>query len=212
NLSAPYAELFTNLRFKVQSTVSSFKEINYEKYFGQNFAKHFQDIGIDENHWNFYELNLKNQSASMQAQIAVHQDYPRISPLFALSVNWKHERNFLNDEAIRDMEREINLFKDNFMFHEDVESGKSLRRSLSGLGKHGLSEKNYDILAKQVNHLMICFDVYLESEAFYLNDSEFHRLKLFPNSVRGRDRKRPYSYLANKDLFLQRMLIDIANE
>lgn len=82
------------------------------------------------------------------------------------------------------MEREINLFKDNFMLQEDAETAKTFRRSLSGYGKHGMEEKNYDILAKQINHLMICFDVYLESEAFYLNDAEFHRMKLFPNSVR----------------------------
>lgn len=82
------------------------------------------------------------------------------------------------------MEREINLFKDNFLVQEESEINKSYKRSLSAHGKQAMEEKNYDILAKQVNHLMICFDVYLESEAFYLNDSEFHRSKLFPNCVR----------------------------
>lgn len=138
----------------------------------------------------------------MQAQIAIHQDYPRISPLFALTINWKHERSFLNDEAIKvkfsdnslqvtfqsnfskDMEREINLFKDNFLVQGEKEMNKNFKRSFSWHSKQTIEEKNYDIFAKQVNHLMICFDVYLESEAFYLNDSEFHRSKLFPNCVR----------------------------
>lgn len=32
--------------------------------------------------------------------------------------------------------------------------------------------------------------------------------QIFINTNRGRDRKRPYSYLANKDLFTQRMQSD----
>ncbi|CAF1002776.1 unnamed protein product, partial [Brachionus calyciflorus] len=160
-------------------------------------------------------INFVNFLAVLQAQIAIHQDYPRITPLFALNINWKHERNYLNDEAIRDMEKEINIFKENYI-QEDQElspssSSKLLKRSLSIHNKYGIDEKMNDILAKQINHLLICFDIYLESESFYLNDFEFQRLKLFPNSVRGRDRKRPYSYLASKDLFMQRMQFEITN-
>lgn len=62
NLLIPYAESYSNLRFKIQSNVSSFKETNFEKFFCQSYAKHLLEMGIEENHWNFYELNLKNQS------------------------------------------------------------------------------------------------------------------------------------------------------
>lgn len=53
-------------------------------------------------------------SASLDAQVAVYQDYPLVAPIFAITLNWKYERTYLNDEAIRDMEREINIYHDFF--------------------------------------------------------------------------------------------------
>lgn len=205
------SDSFSNLRFKVQSSVQSFKESTYQKFCSFNYAKHFLDssLGLNENNCTFFELCLKNSSAILQAQIILHQDYPRQTPLFALNVNWKYDRNFTNDEAIRDMEREINIYKDNFCLDEEtngtLNSCKKLRKSFSTVNRLGLDDNMYDIFGKQVNHLLICFDIYLESEAYFLNDFEFQRSKLFPSTVRGRDRKRPYSYLASRDLFMQRM-------
>lgn len=65
NSTVPNAEPFMNLRFKIQSSVSSFKETSLEKFLSHSYAKHLQEIGIEENHWNFYELNLKNQSGNL---------------------------------------------------------------------------------------------------------------------------------------------------
>ena len=45
---------------------------------------------------------LKPKSiATLQAEIVIDQDYPKIAPLFAINVNWNYERNSGNDEAIR---------------------------------------------------------------------------------------------------------------
>ena len=142
--------------------------------------------------------------ATLQAYIVINQDYPRVKPVLAVNVNWKHERNFSNDEAIRDMEREINMFTDNQ--DEGTASLSKLSRSASIIQRH--DERNYDIFSKQINHLLICFDIYLESESYYLNSYEYQRTKLFTSTVRGRDRKRPYSYMAASDLFVQRMKYD----
>ena len=141
--------------------------------------------------------------AKLQAQVAINQDYPRVRPLFAVNIHWKQqERNFTNDEAIRDMERELNVYRDNFL--AEITEPKRLRRSLSRLPAE---EKNYELFTKQIGHLLVCFDIYLESESYFLQDNEYQRMKLFPQTVRGRDRKRPYSYMANKDMFVQRMLV-----
>jgi hypothetical protein len=32
---------------------------------------------------------------------------------------------------------------------------------------------NYDLLIKQINHLIVCFDIYLESESYFLKNDEF---------------------------------------
>lgn len=37
----------------------------------------------------------------MLIQVVIGQDYPNMAPLFALSLQWKHERRNLNDENIR---------------------------------------------------------------------------------------------------------------
>lgn len=79
------------------------------------------------------------------------------------------------------MERELNVFRDNFLENRSISHGKKLRRSLS---KISIEERNYDLFSKQINHLLVCFDVYLESESYYLQDNEYQRTKLFPQSVR----------------------------
>ena len=79
------------------------------------------------------------------------------------------------------MERELNVFRDNFLEQESSSTHKKLRRSIS---KISVEERNYDLFAKQINHLLVCFDIYLESESYYLQDNEYQRTKLFPQSVR----------------------------
>ncbi len=94
------------------------------------------------------------------------------------------------------MERELNIYRDYEYTHDG-----NLGRKLSLMDKTG----NFDLFAKQIYHLLVCFDIYLESESYFLNDSEYQRTKLFTITVKGRDRKRPYSYMTNMDLFIQRM-------
>ncbi len=102
------------------------------------------------------------------------------------------------------MEREINLYREYEYQHEEVANRRS--GQLSANYRIGQDDKNnFDLFAKQINHLLVCFDIYLESESYNLDDCEYQRSKLFPSSVRGRDRKRPYSYMSNMDLFVQRM-------
>lgn len=68
-----------------------------------NYAKNIihSSINIDENECAFFEITLKNQNATLQSQIIINQDYPKVYPLFLININWKHERNNTNDEAVR---------------------------------------------------------------------------------------------------------------
>lgn len=192
-----------NQRLRIQSSIVSFKESTYEKFLSCSYTQHLlgANIQINETECTFYEVILLNGEAKLQAQVVIAQDYPKTAPLFAINVDWKHERNFKNDESIRDIERELNVFREKFLTKDQC-GGKNLRRSLSRIS---VEEKHYDLFEQQINHLLICFDIYLESESYYLEDNEYQRNKLFPQAVRGRDRKRPFSYIANKDIFVQRM-------
>jgi hypothetical protein len=88
----------------------------------------------------------------------------------------------------------LNIYQDDYTVKSDLNKSEL---SLEG-------QQNDDLLAKKIGHLLVCFDIYLESESYFLKNNEYQRTKLFYNSVKGRDRKRPYSYLATKDLFTQR--------
>lgn len=80
------------------------------------------------------------------------------------------------------MERELNVFRDNFLGED--RSGSNRKKLCRSISKISFEERNYDLFAKQINHLLVCFDIYLESESYYLQDNEYQRTKLFPQSVR----------------------------
>jgi hypothetical protein len=62
------------------------------------------------------------------------------------------------------MERELNLCLDNF--NDNARS------------------KTFDLVVKQINHLLVCFDIYLETESYTLESDEFPRSKFYLNAVR----------------------------
>ena len=216
------------LRFKVNSQVVDFKESAPERVASQAYAYHVVQSALrsSASQCSFFELVAKNGQATLSALVAIDHDFPRTLPLFAININWKHDdRNYLNDEAVRvcmssmmiicdcvfwrrrrkfvifvvvvvvvvvfqkDMEREINVY-DAYDYLKEL---------------CGPSHEAEFILCKQVNHLLVCFDIYLESESYYLNDYEYQRSKLFSASIRGRDRRRPYAYSSLMDAFVQRM-------
>ena len=49
-------------------------------------------MNIDENECAFYEITIKNQNATLQSQIIINQDYPKVYPLFLININWKHAK------------------------------------------------------------------------------------------------------------------------
>lgn len=176
------------MRFRVQSSITSFKESTFERYCASNFTKHFlnSDLtqSINENDCLFFELTLKNQTATLNALIVLNQDYPRVKPLFAVNINWKNDRNYTNDESVREIERELNLYREFYSTSQEDTSRLFSAKLSRSTSKIFHDEKSYDLFSKQINHLLICFDIYLESESYFLNNFEYQRLKLFPNTVR----------------------------
>lgn len=81
------------------------------------------------------------------------------------------------------MEREVNVYRDN-LIQAAAPSSSAKQFKKSSISRIGLDEKNYDMLARQVNLLMICYDIYLESESAYLQNFEHRRVKLWQTSVK----------------------------
>ena len=90
-------------RMRIQSSLVSCKESSFEKFSSSTYTQHLleSNLCINEADCVFYEIILLNSAAKLQAQVAISQNYPKVAPLFAINIHWKHERNFTNDEAIR---------------------------------------------------------------------------------------------------------------
>ncbi|KAG8225852.1 hypothetical protein J437_LFUL004782 [Ladona fulva] len=119
---------------------------------------------------NFYRAVINRGTARLIALVAVKPDYPRSPAVFSLNLHWCGEHNSSNDDAIRDMEAEVNIH------------WKELAKG------HGWGQ---GLLAAQFRRLISCLDIYLEATA----PNEFPREKTFFKPFRGRNRARPYKYL-----------------
>ncbi|XP_071445932.1 THO complex subunit 5 homolog A isoform X2 [Hetaerina americana] len=119
---------------------------------------------------NLYRAVINRGTARLIALVAVKPDYPRSPAVFSLNLHWNGEHNSSNDDAIRDMEAEVNVH------WRELAKGR-------GWG--------WGLLAAQFLRLISCLDIHLEASA----PNEFPRDKVFFKPVRGRNRARPYKYL-----------------
>lgn len=161
---------------KIVSRLVQWKRITYEDFV--NYPHVQRMISSDlvlSCHLVFMGL-VERGSAALTFRVVIAPDYPSSSPIFALSLRWKNEHNALNDEGIREMEREVNI----------CSRGSVDPRSLDQL------------LIVQVQSLLMCLDVYLETEmdrsAATERPNEFPKEKMFPRMTRGPSRSKPYKY------------------
>lgn len=66
SLTIPNTEAYSvnQIRFRIQSTISSFKESTYEKFSNFNYTKALlnSNLNINENECSFFEINLQNSN------------------------------------------------------------------------------------------------------------------------------------------------------
>ncbi|XP_063225197.1 THO complex subunit 5 homolog [Bacillus rossius redtenbacheri] len=159
------------------AAVSQWQPVSWAEY---SRAPHAQPlvregaVGPDD---SFYRAVLSRGSARLVALVAVACSFPQRPPLFSLLLQWHGEHHAACSDAVRDMEREVNVH------------WTELVRALG----RGWSER---LLTAQVIVLLCCFDLYLESEgATGVAPTEFPRDKIFFKPVKGRNRSRPYRFL-----------------
>ncbi|KAF5269587.1 hypothetical protein FQR65_LT05925 [Abscondita terminalis] len=106
------------------------------------------------------------KSATLQAYVAIKNDYPRQTPIFCINVSYNGEFHSGNCDEIRDMERSVNI------------------------GWTGNTTSATWLLAAQLSHLCAYFDVFLEITA----PSSFPQNTVFFKSICGRNRRRPFKF------------------
>ncbi|KAG6452815.1 hypothetical protein O3G_MSEX007801 [Manduca sexta] len=114
-----------------------------------------------------YRAIITRQSAKLVAMVALRSDYPKVAPIFSLTLHWNGTHHSGINDDIRDIERIINT--------DWVSGGDNI---------HGC-------LSNQISKLLTCLDILLETSG----SSEFPPDKVMLNPVRGRNRVKPYKYL-----------------
>jgi THO complex subunit 5 len=173
-VSVPHA-IRSNFPAKICTTLSSWHPISWNDFC---HAPHTQALVQAESVSrgdSFYRTVLARGTAKLMAHICVKCDYPRTPTVFCLQLNWHGEHDAGNNDAIRDMERELNVH---------------WMELVDGVGWGNT------LLAAQLLRMMACLDVFLESAGSVgVAPPEFPRDKIFFQPVRGRNRSRPYKYL-----------------
>ncbi|XP_065165904.1 THO complex subunit 5 homolog [Atheta coriaria] len=117
----------------------------------------------------FYLAVIERPKASMNAWIAIRNDYPDTVPMFVLHLKYNGDHHSENSDQIRDMERNVN---------GDWKT-RARGKDLSGC-----------LLAAQLKYLCAFLDVYLETN----DDSVFSNSTVFFRPVSGRTRRRPFKF------------------
>ncbi|GAB6030068.1 THO complex subunit 5 [Chamberlinius hualienensis] len=169
---------------KVSTRLISFLSIPWDDYKVLPLTKELISSGIVNSSYFSFKVTFERGTARLIAWVAVSPHYPVVTPVFTLQVEWREIRTGLNDLAIQDLEKEVNIY-----WNELVDKHRD------------------QLFINQIYRLMICFDLYLETED--TNESE-GKMKEFPREKNlvymksGRDRAKPYKYAKNLGLFLPR--------
>ncbi|XP_033628155.1 THO complex subunit 5 homolog A-like [Asterias rubens] len=170
---------------KVASRLSSWKTITMEEYKALSFVIGSPALDLVEQYQYFFLATCTRGSATLSAAVLLNVDYPRCPPHIVVGVSQTGDHNSSNDNNIRDMEAEVNLYYDELF-----------------------TAKSHDyLLSNQLQRLLMCFDVFLETKGEgegAEGPSEFAREKMFIRLARGRGRSKPYKYSAQYRYFTQR--------
>uniref|UniRef100_A0A8C9VPH2 THO complex 5 n=1 Tax=Scleropages formosus TaxID=113540 RepID=A0A8C9VPH2_SCLFO len=170
---------------KVVSRLTRWTTITHQEYMDLPYTQHVTRAGLAQDTDLYFLAVVERGTACLQAAVVLNPRYPEVTPLFALSLNWKGERSGRTDDNLRAMESEVNVF----------------RAELQG------PRPGYQLLTNQLQRLCLCLDVYLETER--QDDSvegprEFPREKMCLRTVRGPNRLKPFKYNHPQGFFSHR--------
>lgn len=170
---------------KVVSRLTRWSMIPYEDYVVLPYTKDVVETGLAQDTNLYYSLMIERGTAKLHGAVVLNPGYCFIPPLFSLCLNWKGERSSRNDENIRVMESEINVYY----------------KELGG------PSPGFQLLTNQMQRLCMLLDVYLETECHdnsVEGPHEFPPEKICLRLVRGLSRMKPFKYNYPQGFFSHR--------
>ncbi|XP_025089480.1 THO complex subunit 5 homolog B-like isoform X2 [Pomacea canaliculata] len=180
SISGPVLKTFP---VKVTSQLMSWKRVTHSDFAVLPHAKAILDAGFANKNDLYFLAILERGSARLSAHVVVSVDYPEVAPVFVTSVAWQTQRTAINDIHIKEMEEEVNVH------YAELTVDKSQEQ----------------LLSCQLQRLLVCFDVYLETEVVDVSAPvEIPKEKVIPRVCRGPGRNKPYRYVPELAIFTQR--------
>ena len=169
---------------KIVAKLASWKRSTYSDFAVLPYTEEVVTNGLAKESDIFFTAMMDRGSAKLTVQIVMTQDYPAVAPLFLVSLQWQTERSALNDINIQEMEEEVNVH------YEEMMIGKS----------------HDNILTNQLQRLLMCFDVYLETETQNAEEGpkEISKEKVYARFARGPNRTKPYKFCPEVGIFSHR--------
>ncbi|BFZ04618.1 hypothetical protein BsWGS_07656 [Bradybaena similaris] len=181
SLSADSMKMFPA---KINAQLTSWKRSTFSDIQALPHAERFIKAGVIRESDLIFTAVMERGSAKMTAHVILTADCPRVPPLFVVDIMWQTLRTALTDIHIMEMEEEVNLH------FEELLPGKS----------------HDQLLSSQLQRLLMCFDVYLETDtpASSLVPVEIPKEKVIPRTCRGPARSKPYKYVPELGIFTHR--------
>ncbi|KAH7932305.1 hypothetical protein HPB52_024749 [Rhipicephalus sanguineus] len=123
-----------------------------------------EELGLIRGDELVYQAVLRRGSAMVKALVLLRDNYPREAPLFLLVLQLREECSSRDDDAVKELERELNL---HCVEQEQVQAGDQL-------------------LSCQLQQLLVSMDILLESLCDQLDaPREFSRDKVLARTASG---------------------------
>lgn len=170
---------------KIVSRLVKWTAFAYEDYLELPYTKDVVEAGLAEDTHLYYMALIERGTAKLQAAVVVNPGYSSLPPIFSLCLNWKGEKTSSNDDNIRAMESEVNVYY----------------RELCG------PRLGHQLLTNQLQRLCVVLDVYLETETHdnsVEGPKEFPQEKMCLRLVRGPSRMKPFKYNYPQGFFSHR--------
>uniref|UniRef100_A0A023GG96 Uncharacterized protein n=2 Tax=Amblyomma TaxID=6942 RepID=A0A023GG96_AMBTT len=177
------AQLSDHFPSKVTSMLKHWTQVTHADVENHPSHKEMEDLGLIRGDELVYQAVFRRGSATVRALVLLHDNYPSDAPLFLLTLQLREECSSRDDDAIKELERELNVH-----CVEQVQA-----------------QVGDQLLSYQLQHLLVCMDVLLESMCDHLDaPREFSRDKVLARAARGPGRSRPYKFLIKPGIFTQR--------
>lgn len=163
------ARLVDHFPCKVTSVLKQWTQVTHAAVEGHPSYREMEELGLVQGSELVYQAVLRRGSAMVRALVLLGANYPQEAPLFLLTLQLREEQSSRDDDAVKELERELNV--------HSVEQGQG---AACGVGEH--------LLTYQLQQLLVCMDVLLESlcEAHQDAPREFSRDKVLARAARYR--------------------------